>query len=62
MLSISMHKVEGRYWKSGRKILEQKTEKMQLFIAHFMSPELLISTDQFVQMYFTFRFLSNFNF
>ena len=53
MLFISIHKMEGRYWKYGREILGQKTEKMQLFIAHFMSCEELISTDQPLQMYFT---------
>ena len=53
MLFISIHKIEGRYWKYGREILGQKTEKMQLVITHFMSSEELISTDQSVQMYFT---------
>ena len=52
MLFISIHKIEGRYWKYGREILGQKTEKMQLFSTHFMSSEELISTDQSVQMYF----------
>ena len=36
---ISIHKIEGRYWKYGREIVGQKTEKMQLFITHFMSSE-----------------------
>ena len=53
MLFISVHKIKGRYQKYGRKILGQKTEKMQLFITHFMSSEELISNDQSVQMYFT---------
>ena len=53
MLIISIHKIKGRYWKYGREILGQKTEKMQLFITHVMSSEELISTDQSVQMYFT---------
>ena len=53
MLFISIHIIKGRYWKYGCEILGQKTEKMQLFIAHFMSSEELISTDQSVQMYFT---------
>ena len=53
MLFILIHKIEGRYWKYGRKILGHKTEKMQLFITHFMLSEELISTDQSVQMYFT---------
>ena len=53
MLFISIHKIEGRYWKYGHEILGQKTEKMQLFITHFMSSEELISTDQSVQMYVT---------
>ena len=53
MLFISIHKIKGRYWKYAREILEQKTEKMQLFITHFMLSEELISTDQSVQMYFT---------
>ena len=53
MLFISIHKIEGRYWKYGREILEQKTKKMQLFITHFMSTKELISIDQSVQMYFT---------
>ena len=50
---ISIHKIEGRYWKYERKILGQKTEKMQIFITHFMSSEELISTEQSLQMYFT---------
>ena len=53
MLLISMHKIEGRYWKYGREILEQNTEKIQLFITHFMSSEELINIDQSVQMHFT---------
>ena len=53
MLFILIHKIEGRYWKYEREFLGQKTEKMQLFITHFMSSEELISTDQSVQMYFT---------
>ena len=53
MLFISIYKIEGRYWKYRRKILGQRTEKMQLFITHFMSSEKLISTDQSMQMYFT---------
>ena len=53
MLFISINKIEGRYWTYGRKILGQKTEKMQLFITQFMSSEELISIDQSVQMYFT---------
>ena len=53
MLFISTHKIKGRYWKYGSEILRQKTEKMQLFITHFVSSEELISTDQSVQMYFT---------
>ena len=52
MLFISIHKIEGHYRKYGREILGQKTEKMQLFITHFMSSEELISTDQSVQMRF----------
>ena len=52
MLFISIHKIKGRYWKYGGEILGQKTEKMQLFITHFMSSEDLISTNQSVQMYF----------
>ena len=53
MLFITIHKIEGRYSKYGREILREKTEKMQLFIACFMSSEELISTVQSVQMYFT---------
>ena len=52
MLFISIHKIEGRYWKYGREILGQKTVKMQPFITHSMSYEELISTDQSVQMHF----------
>ena len=52
MLFISIHKIEGRYWKYGHEILGQNTEKMQLFITHFMSSEEFISTDQSVQMHF----------
>ena len=63
MLSISIHKIEGRYWKYGRKILGQKTEKMQLFITHFMSSEELISIDQSCAIVlYSFRFFSDFNF
>ena len=51
MLFISIHKIEGRYWKYGRAILGQKTKMMQLFITHFMSSDELISTDQSVQMH-----------
>ena len=60
MLFISIHKIEGLYWKHGREILRQKTEKMQLFITHLMLSEELISTDQSMKMYFKFSVLSNF--
>ena len=61
MLFISIHKIE-RYWKYGREILGQKTETMQLFIAHSMPAEELISTDQSLQInvLYSFRFLSTF--
>ena len=45
--------MEEGYWEYEHKILEQKTEKMQLFITHFMSSEELISTSQSGKMYFT---------
>ena len=53
MLFIWIHKIKGRYWKHEREVLGQKTEKMQLFITHFMSSEELVSTGQSVEMYFT---------
>ena len=53
MLFISIHKIEGRYWKYEREIFWGKRQKMKLFIPHFMSSEELISTDQSVQMYLT---------
>ena len=52
MLLISIHKIEGRHCKYGREILGQKTEKMELFITHFMRSEEFISTDQSIKLHF----------
>ena len=54
MLFISIHKIEGRYWKYWLEIYGKKKHKKDatFYRSFYLSSEELISTDQSVQTYF----------
>ena len=55
MLFISMHKIEGRYWKYCDEILGQNTKDATFYYSFYLSSEELISTGQSANVFYSFR-------